>query len=223
MRVLLIDADQVETATIKAALETYDIYAYATDLGEDGVALAHMHDYDIIVTELNVPDMFGHRIIRALRTSKIETPILVLSRMSDVEDKVLSISLGADDYLTKPFDMKELVARIHAIVRRSRGYSKSTLEIGDLVVNIDQKTVELCGRPVSLSITEYKILELLSLRKGIVLTEGSILYHLYFGGKEPDSNVIPRFIANIRKKMRTREYVHTAAEGRGWFVAYDRH
>ena len=142
-----------------------------TELGEEGVDLGKLYDYDIILLDLNLPDMSGHEVVRALRLAKVKTPILILSGLAGTEDKVKGLGLGADDYLTKPFHRDEVVARIHAIIRRSRGHAQSVVTIGDLVVNLDEKGVEVAGARVNLTGKEYQILEILALRKGTTLSK----------------------------------------------------
>ena len=136
-----------------------------------------------------------------MRVAKVKTPILILSGLAGIEDKVKGLGFGADDYLTKPFHKDELVARIHAIVRRSKGHAQSVITTGDLVVNLDQKTVEVDGARVHLTGKEYQMLELLSLRKGTTLTKEMFLNHLYGGMDEPELKIIDVFICKLRKKL----------------------
>jgi len=140
-------------------------------------------------------------VLRSLRVSKVKTPILILSGLPGIEDKVRGFGFGADDYMTKPFHKDELVARIHAIVRRSKGHAQSVIQIGDLVVNLDTKTVEVKGTRVHLTGKEYQMLELLSLRKGTTLTKEMFLNHLYGGMDEPELKIIDVFICKLRKKL----------------------
>jgi two-component system cell cycle response regulator CtrA len=170
MRVLLIEDDGATAQSIELMLKSESFNVYTTDLGEEGVDLGKLYDYDIILLDLNLPDMSGYEVLRTLRVSKVKTPILILSGMAGIEDKVKGLGFGADDYLTKPFHKDELVARIHAIVRRSKGHAQSVIQTGDLVVNLDTKTVEVNGQRVHLTGKEYQMLELLSLRKGTTLT-----------------------------------------------------
>jgi two-component system cell cycle response regulator CtrA len=140
-------------------------------------------------------------VLRSLRVSRVRTPILILSGLPGIEDKVRGFGFGADDYMTKPFHKEELVARIHAIVRRSKGHAQSAIQIGDLVVNLDTKTVEVNGARVHLTGKEYQMLELLSLRKGTTLTKEMFLNHLYGGMDEPELKIIDVFICKLRKKL----------------------
>ena len=149
--------------------------------------MARFYDYDIILLDLNLPDMSGYEVLKTLRVSKVATPILILSGLAGIEDKVRGLGFGADDYMTKPFHKDELIARIHAIVRRSKGHAQSVIETGYLRVNLDTKTVEVNGQRVHLTSKEYQMLELLSLRKGTTLTKEMFLNHLYGGMDEPEA------------------------------------
>jgi len=201
MRVLLIEDDRSTAQSIELMLQSESINVYKTDLGEEGVDLGKLYDYDIIVLDLNLPDMSGYDLLRSLRLAKIKTPILILSGLGGTEDKVKGLGFGADDYLTKPFHKEELVARIHAIVRRSQGHAQSVIAVGDLVVNLDKKTVEVAGARVHLTVKEYQMLELFALRKGTTLTKEMFLNHLYGGMDEPDAKIIDVFICKLRKKL----------------------
>ncbi|WP_345116698.1 response regulator transcription factor CtrA [Bartonella jaculi] len=201
MRVLLIEDDKATTQSIELMLKSANFNVYITDLGEEGVDLGKLYDYDIILLDLNLPDMSGYDVLRTLRLAKIKTPVLILSGMSAIEDKVRGFGFGADDYMTKPFHKDELIARIHAVIRRSKGHAQSIIVTGDLTVNLDAKTVEVAGRPVHLTGKEYQMLELLSLRKGTTLTKEMFLNHLYGGMDEPELKIIDVFICKLRKKL----------------------
>src|SRR6202162_990267 len=185
MRVLLIEDDSATAQSIELMLKSESFNVYTTDLGEEGVDLGKLYDYDIILLDLNLPDMSGFEVLRSLRVSKVKTPILILSGIAGVEDKVKGLGFGADDYMTKPFHRDELVARIRAIVRRSRGHAQSVVQTSDLVVNLDEKTAEINHVRVPLTRKEYDILELLSLRKGTAVTKEMFLNQLYGGMDEP--------------------------------------
>jgi two-component system, cell cycle response regulator CtrA len=153
------------------------------------------------VLDLNLPDMSGFEVLQSLRVSKVKTPILILSGNADMKNKVKGLGFGADDYMTKPFHRDELLARIQAIVRRSMGHAQSVVHTGDLVVNLDAKTVEINHVPVPLTAREYQMLELLSLRKGMTLAKEMFLNHLYGGMDEPEIKIIDVFICKLRKKL----------------------
>ena len=201
MRVLLIEDEPTTAKAIDTMLTTEGFNVYTTDLGEEGLDLGKLYDYDIILLDLNLPDMHGYDVLKKLRTAKVQTPVLILSGISEMDSKVRSFGFGADDYVTKPFHRDELVARIHAVVRRSKGHSQSVIKTGKLAVNLDTKTVEVDGVRVHLTGKEYQMLELLSLRKGTTLTKEMFLNHLYGGMDEPELKIIDVFICKLRKKL----------------------
>src|SRR5262245_52248277 len=221
MRVLLIEDDSATAQSIELMLKSESFYVYTTDLGEEGGDLGKLYDYDIILLDLNLPDMSGFEVLRSLRVSKVKTPILILTGLAGIEDKVRGLGFGADDYMTKPFHKGELVARIHAIVRRSRGHAQSVIQTGDLVVNLDTKTVEVNGARVHLTGKEYQMLELLSLRKGTTLTKEMFLNHLYGGMDGPEIKIIDVFMCKLRRKLagawNGRDYIETVW-GRGYVL-----
>jgi two-component system cell cycle response regulator CtrA len=201
MRVLLVEDDPTTTKSIEMMLTHANLNVYTTDLGEEGIDLAKLYDYDLILLDLGLPDMHGHEVLRQLRLARISTPILILSGTDDTESKLKGFGFGADDYLTKPFHRDELVARIHAIIRRSKGHSQSVIRTGKINVNLDAKTVDVAGQAVHLTGKEYQMLELLSLRKGTTLTKEMFLNHLYGGMDEPELKIIDVFICKLRKKL----------------------
>jgi two-component system cell cycle response regulator CtrA len=201
MRVLLVEDDPTTSKSIELMLGNANLNVYSTDLGEEGVDLAKLYDYDLILLDLNLPDMNGFEVLRQLRLARIETPILILSGNDASEDKIKGFGFGADDYLTKPFHRDELIARIHAIIRRSKGHSQSIIRTGKVEVNLDAKTVQVDGNTVHLTGKEYQMLELLSLRKGTTLTKEMFLNHLYGGMDEPELKIIDVFICKLRKKL----------------------
>ena len=201
MRILLVEDDPTTSRSIELMLTHANLNVYCTDLGEEGIDLAKLYDYDLILLDINLPDMTGHEVLRQLRLARIDTPILILSGADDTESKIKGFGFGADDYLTKPFHREELVARIHAIIRRSKGHAQSVIRTGMVTVNLDAKTVEVEGRTVHLTGKEYQMLELLSLRKGTTLTKEMFLNHLYGGMDEPELKIIDVFICKLRKKL----------------------
>jgi two-component system, cell cycle response regulator CtrA len=221
MRVLLIEDDSATAQSIELMLKSESFNVYTTDLGEEGVDLGKLYDYDIILLDLNLPDMSGFEVLRSLRVSKVKTPILILSGLAGIEDKVKGLGFGADDYMTKPFHKDELVARIQAIVRRSRGHASSVVQTGDLLVNLDEKTAEINHLRVHLTRKEYDMLELLSLRKDMTVSKEMFLNQLYGGMDEPVIKIIDVFICKLRKKLADasngKDYIETVW-GRGYVL-----
>jgi two-component system cell cycle response regulator CtrA len=221
MRVLVIEDDLSTAQSIELMLKSESINVYTTGLGEEGIDLGKIYDYDIIILDLNLPDMSGFEVLRSLRVSKIKTPTLILSGLAGIEDKVRGFGFGADDYMTKPFHKNELVARIHAIVRRSKGHAQSVIQVGDLVINLDTKMVEINGARVHLTRKEYQLLELMGLHKGMTQTKEMILNQLYGGMDEPEIKIIDVFMCKLRKKLSNassgNNYIETVW-GRGYVL-----
>ncbi len=202
MRILLIEGDQVTAQSIELMLKSEGIHMYTTDLGQEGIDLAKLYAYDMILLELNLPDISGFEVLTTLRRSRVDTPMMIVSCLTGIRDKVRGLELGADDYLTKPFHKDEMVARIRAIARRAGGYSSSTLiTVGDLVVNPASKTALIRGKRVHLTGKEYSMLELLAMRKGTTITKEMFLVHLYGGMDEPEAKIIDVFICKLRRKI----------------------
>jgi two-component system, cell cycle response regulator CtrA len=201
MRVLLIEDDSATARSIELLLRTNGFNAFTTDLGEEGVDLGKLYDYDAIVLDLQLPDMTGFEVLKSLRVAKVKTPVLILSGNTIVEAKVKALGFGADDYMTKPFHNDELVARIQAVVRRAKGHAHSVISTGGFSLDLDARTAEAGNQRLNLTGKEYQILELLSLRKGTTLTKEVFLNHLYGGMDEPENKIIDVFICKLRKKL----------------------
>ena len=201
MRILLIEDDLVAARGISLMLKSSGAVVDHADTGEEGLELARHYDYDIVVLDLMLPDIEGFEVVRRMRVSRNDTPVLILSGLSRPQAKVKGLGLGADDFITKPFDKAELLARMQAIVRRSKGFSQPSLRVGPLLLNLDSHEVAVDGQPVHLTGKEYAILELLVLRKGMVLTKEAFLNHLYGGMDEPEMKIIDVFICKLRKKL----------------------
>jgi len=221
MRVLLVEDDPATAQSLQLVLENEGMVVDSTDLGEDGLEIGKLYDYDIILLDLMLPDIDGIEVLRRLRDARVDTPVLILSGLTEADNKVKGLGSGADDYLTKPFDKAELLARIQAIVRRSKGHSQSIISTGRMAVNLDAHTVEVDGAPIHLTGKEYGILELLSLRKGTTLTKEMFLNHLYGGMDEPELKIIDVFICKLRKKLNNatggENYIETIW-GRGYVL-----
>ena len=221
MRVLLVEDDAATAQSIEMMLRSESYICDTTDMGEDGLEIGKLYDYDIIVLDLMLPDIDGYEVLRRLRAARVKTPILILSGLTGLDEKIKGLGFGADDYLTKPFDKRELIARIQAIVRRSKGHSDSVIRTGKLTVNLDARTVEVDSQPIHLTGKEYGILELLSLRKGTTLTKEMFLNHLYGGIDEPELKIIDVFVCKLRKKLASatggQSYIETVW-GRGYVL-----
>lgn len=221
MRILLVEDDASLAKSIELMLKSEGFIVDTTEFGEDGLEIGKIYDYDIIVLDLMLPDIDGYEVLRRLRAARVTTPILILSGLSELDHKLKGLGFGADDYLTKPFDRRELVARIQAIIRRSKGHAHSVIKTGKLVVNLEARTVEVDGKPLHLTGKEYGILELLSLRKGTTLTKEMFLNHLYGGMDEPELKIIDVFVCKLRKKLTTatsgENYIETVW-GRGYVL-----
>lgn len=221
MRVLLVEDDSSTARSIELALASEGIVCDTAELGEEGLEIGKIYDYDIILLDLMLPDIDGFEVLLRLRAAKVKIPILILSGLSGSEQKIKGLGFGADDYLTKPFNRGELIARIQAIVRRSKGHSESIITVGEVALNLDSRTVEVRTKPLHLTSKEYAILELLALRKGTILTKEMFLNHLYGGIDEPELKIIDVFVCKLRKKLAQatggKNYIETVW-GRGYIL-----
>ncbi len=201
MRVLLAEDDLSLARVLSLTLRSTGAVVDQADLGEEALELARHYDYDVMILDLMLPDIEGYEVVKRMRAARIETPVLILSGLSRPQAKVKGLGAGADDFITKPFDKAELLARMQAVVRRSRGLSQSILRLGNLEINLDSKEATVDGKLIHLTGKEYAILELLALRKGFVLTKEAFLNHLYGGMDEPEIKIIDVFICKLRKKL----------------------
>ncbi len=201
MRVLLVQDELVTARSVMQMLKANGGIVDHVDTGEEALELVRHYDYDIVLLDLMLPDMDGYEVVRRMRSSRVEAPVIILSGLTRPQAKVKAFAVGADDFISKPFDGTELLARMQAIVRRSKGYSQPTLRIGAVQLNLDSREVLVSGRPVHLTGKEYAILELLVLRKGMVLTKEAFLNHLYGGMDEPEMKIIDVFVCKLRKKL----------------------
>ncbi len=201
MRILIIEDDQLMARSIELMLGGSGLEHETASTGEDGIELARLYDYDAILLDLTLPDVHGYEVLRRLRIARVGTPVIILTGNTQTETKISGFDLGADDYVTKPFQRAELLARVHALIRRSKGHPRSVVTTGLLAVDLAARTVEVGGRRVHLTGKEYAILEMLSLRKGMTLTKEMFLTHLYGGRDEPELKIIDVFICKLRKKL----------------------
>ena len=221
MRALLIEDDNLTAKSIELALAKEGIICDTAQTGQEGVDLGMIYDYDIILLDLVLPDIDGYKVMEKLKAGKIKTPVLILSGLSEASQKIKALDIGATDYLTKPFDKGELIARIKAIVRRSKGHSKSIIKFGKVVINLDTRTVNVSGTQVYFTRKEYAVLELLAMRKGAVLTKEMFLNHLYSGVDDPLIKIIDVFVCKLRQKLSKAsggvDYIETVF-GRGYML-----
>ncbi len=201
MRVLLVEDDLTTARAVTLVLKSASAVVDQADTGEEALELLRHYDYDIVVLDLILPDMEGFEVVRRMRQGRNSTPVLVLSGLARAQAKVKALGMGADDFMTKPFDRAELLARVQAVVRRSKGFSQPMLRLGGLQISLDSREVTVNGQPVHLTGKEYAILELLVLRKGMVLTKEAFLNHLYGGMDEPEMKIIDVFVCKLRKKL----------------------
>jgi two-component system cell cycle response regulator CtrA len=198
---LLVEDDLTTAAGLSLLLKASGAVVDHSDTGEEALELSRHYEYDIVLLDLILPDMEGFEVVRRMRVARNDTPILILSGLSRPQAKVKALGLGADDFISKPFDKAELLARMQAVVRRSKGFSQATLHIGPVEVNLDSHEAWVDGKKVPLTGKEYSILELLVLRKGMVLTKEAFLNHLYGGLDEPEVKIIDVFICKLRRKL----------------------
>lgn len=201
MRVLLVEADAAIAASTKTVLTKENFICDTTDLVTDGPELGKLYDYDIVLLDLSLPDIDSYEVLRRLRAARVRTPILLLSDRVEPDPRIEGLGFSAEDILTKPFDRRELIARIQATVRRSKPHPEAIIQTGKLVVNLESRIASVDDRPVHLTGKEYGILELLSLRKGTTLTKEMFLNHLYGGMDEPELKIIDVFVCKLRKKL----------------------
>jgi len=223
MRVLLAEDDVVAAQGMIVILKAAGFTVDHTDMGREALEMVRRYDYDMILLDLMLPDIEGYEVVRRMRAARLSTPVIVLSSLCRPQAKVKAFAVGADDFITKPFDQAELVARMQAILRRSKGYSEPTLRVGSLQLNLDSREVSVESQPVHLTGKEYAILELLVLRKGMVLTKDVFLNHLYGGMDEPEMKIIDVFICKLRKKLQAAGAGHLIATvwGRGYMLRDD--
>ena len=219
MRILLIEDDAVVASSIELMLRGEDFKVQTVAAGEEGVEFGKLNKHDLILLDLNLPDMSGYDVLRSLRTAIVKTPTLILSALASIGDKVKGLGFGADDYLTKPFHKDELIARIHAILRRSATRKDKVVQCGDLVINLEAQRASIRDKFVALTRKEFQIMEFMALRYGTTITKEMFLSHLYGGMDEPEMKIIDVFICKLRKKLADasggKQYIETVW-GRGY-------
>ncbi|MCU0888926.1 MAG: response regulator transcription factor [Rubritepida sp.] len=220
MRILLVEDDRSAARGIAFQLQQHRMVVDVADCGAEALELGRLYDYDAAIVDLMLPDMEGYDVVSKFRAARIEAPVLILSANGRTQAKVRGLSVGADDYLAKPFEPDELVARLQAMIRRSKGFSQPRIQIGALSLDLGAKEVSVQGRPVHLTTKEYAILELLLMRRGTVLSKEHFLDHLYGGMDEPDAKIIDVFVCKLRKKLQQAGATNVIGTvwGRGYIV-----
>jgi len=201
MRILVVEDDKKVAAFLQKGLREEQ---YAVDVcrnGEDAAYEAQVHPYDVIILDIMLPGKDGFTICKELRENSVLTPILMLTAKDSLEDKVIGLSEGADDYLTKPFSFEELLARIRALLRRSQDYKTGSLKAADLELDPLRHTVQRAGKPITLSGKEYALLEYLLRNKGIILSQSKIIDHVWDRNYDGTSNLINVYINHLREKI----------------------
>jgi DNA-binding response OmpR family regulator len=213
VRLLIVEDEPRLAENIARSLR--EAAAYAVDVvhdGEAGLNAIESNPYDAVILDLMLPKLDGMQLLLRMRQSGRHTPVLVLTARDDKESVVSLLNAGADDYLTKPFDLGELLARAKALVRRGKGQASSVLTVDDLRVNTADRTVTRNGRPITLTAMEYRVLEYLAHRPGAVVSKKELLEHLYDYNWEKFSNVIEVYISGLRRKLSdgsSRQLIHT--------------
>ena len=213
MNILIVEDDDLIAQSIAMALEDEGHFYHITSTLEEGLSAAREGQFDAVVLDINLPDGDGFQFAKAIRRNQIDTSVLVVSGRSSVTDKVVALHSGADGYLTKPFDRQELIANLTAIIRRANGHADNKIVTGPIVVDLSKHEVMVGESRLDLTSKEYRILELLSLRKGSTLGKSHFLSHLYGGIDEPESKIIDVFICKLRRKLIEStggdNYIHT--------------
>jgi two-component system cell cycle response regulator CtrA len=221
MRILVVEDDPAVSHSIALMLRSVTCTIHTTDLGDEAIELAKLYNYSIILLDLNLPDLSGYEVLRALRVASVNTPVLILSGLNATANKVKGLEFGADDYLTKPFHRDELLARVHAVLRRSQPPSEAVVRCGDLVVRLEAQRAEIAGQPVPLTVKEYQMLEFLALRRGMAISKPMLMNHMYAGLDVPGLKIIDVFMCKLRKKLAAAsdgaDYIQTTW-GRGYML-----
>ncbi len=220
MRVLVVEDEQTLANLIKEGLEEENFSVDVAYDGEEGLFLAESEPYDAIILDIMLPKVDGIEILKRIRAKGVKTPVLMLTAKSSIEDKVMGLDSGADDYLTKPFSFEELLARLRAILRRAFGETDNVVKVADLELNLNTHEVKRGGVKIELSSKEYALLEYLVLNKNKLLTRSQISEHIYDYEYDFDSNVIDVMIARLRKKIDKgfdKKLIHTV-RGAGYMI-----
>lgn len=203
MHILVIEDDKITNQNICLLLKKEKMIPESAHTGHEGIELIKLYDYDLIILDLMLPDKPGLEILKQIRLLGVKTPVLVLSGLHQTEKKVDCLNNGADDYLTKPYERAELLARVKSIIRRSSGLAESVIRIANMTIDMNKKNVFIDNQLVPLTAKEYALLELLSLKKGITVSKETCLNQLYgIMDEPPDSKIIDVFLCKMRRKIK---------------------
>src|ERR1041385_6053418 len=200
MRVLVVEDEPRLLRNLAKALREEGYAVDTADAGDDGLFKAETYNYDAIVLDIMLPRLDGWEVLARLRKQK-QTPVLMLTARDTTKDRVKGLDTGADDYLVKPFDLSELLARLRALIRRAAGQAKPPLELGDVLINTRARSVTRASQPVTLTAREYAIVEYLALHRGEVVTRTALYEHLFDESDDTLSNLVDVHVFSIRKKL----------------------
>lgn len=201
MKILIVEDEKRLAGLMKKGLEEH---AFIVDLahdGEEGLYMAENIPYDAVLLDIMLPIMDGLTILETLRTRKCDVPVLMITAQGEIENRIKGLNFGADDYIVKPFDFNELIARLRTVIRRSKGKSSSLIEIGDMTIDTNSRTVSRGGEQINLSATEYNLLEYLAVNSDRVISRTELTEHIYDTDFERDSNVIDVYVNHLRNKL----------------------
>lgn len=202
MRILLIEDDQSLGKVLSLALGEHGMTVDHVVSGEEALEMIALYEYQTVVLDLGLPDIQGEKVLSHLRSNRQQVPVLVMSAREDLESRLFCLNGGADDFLVKPFDTNEIIARIKALVRRANGHAQSSFQVGEITVDLSKCDVTAKSGNLEITNKEYKILEILCLRHGGVVSKDNLLNHLYDGMDDPDAKIIDVFMCNLRKKFK---------------------
>ncbi|WP_321783365.1 response regulator transcription factor [Burkholderia pyrrocinia] len=219
MRILVVEDDAEIGAAIRSRLARL---GHAVDLETDGATangLLRVERFDLVVLDANLPGMDGFAVLRNLRASGSTTPVLLVTARSAIDDRVSGLGFGADDYLVKPFDYRELDARVQALLRRNSGHANDVLTLGGLVIDRSSRLAELDGQPLSLSRQEFALLEILASRPQRIFSKDELLNQLFSFGNEPTANAVEQYVTRVRRKLQGSSVEIRTARGMGYQIA----